>query len=47
HQEIASYVGSTRETVTLVLGAFKRAGLIDTDHRRVVIRDIAGLRKRV
>jgi hypothetical protein len=30
-----------------VLGAFKRAGLITTDHRRVVIRDIAGLRKRV
>ena len=47
HQEIASYVGSTRETVTLVLGAFKRGGLITTDHRRVVIRDIAGLRKRV
>jgi len=47
HQEMASYVGSTRETVTLVLGAFKRAGLIATDHRRVVIKDIAGLRKRV
>jgi len=47
HQEIASYVGSTRETVTLVLGAFKRAGVIATDHRRVVIRDVAGLRKRV
>ena len=47
HQEIASYVGSTRETVTLVLGAFKRGGLITTDHRRVVIRDVAGLRKRV
>ena len=47
HQEIASYVGSTRETVTLVLGAFKRAGVIVTDHRRVVIKDIAGLRKRV
>ena len=47
HQEIASYVGSTRETVTLVLGAFKRAGVIATDHRRVVIKDIAGLRKRV
>ncbi len=47
HQEIASYVGSTRETVTLVLGAFKRGALIATDHRRVVIRDVAGLRKRV
>ena len=47
HQEIASYVGSTRETVTLVLGAFKRGGLITTDHRRVVIKEIDELKKRV
>ena len=47
HQEIASYVGSTRETVTLVLGAFKRGAVITTDHRRVVIKDVEGLRKRV
>lgn len=47
HQEIASYVGSTRETVTLVLGALKRSGVITTDHRRIVIRDVEGLRKRV
>jgi CRP-like cAMP-binding protein len=46
HQEIASYVGSTRETVTLVLGDFKRAGIVTTDHRRVVVRDPAGLRAR-
>ncbi len=46
HHEIASYVGSTRETVTLVLGDFKRAELITTDHRRVVIRDLVGLRAR-
>ncbi|MBW2405158.1 MAG: hypothetical protein JRF42_15485 [Deltaproteobacteria bacterium] len=30
-----------------MLGAFKRAGVIATDHRRVVVKDIAGLRKRV
>lgn len=47
HQEIASYVGSTRETVTLVLGAFKRAGVITTDHRRVVIKDVDQLNDRV
>ncbi len=46
HQEIASYVGSTRETVTLILGDFMRAGLITTDHRRVVVRDTAGVRAR-
>ncbi len=47
HQEIASYVGSTRETVTLVLGAFKRASVITTDHRRVVITDVDKLGERV
>jgi CRP-like cAMP-binding protein len=46
HQEIASYVGSTRETVTLILGDFKRADIVTTDHRRVVIRDPAGLKAR-
>jgi len=47
HQEMASYVGSTRETVTLILGDLKRAGLIETDHRRIVVTDSAGLRGRV
>ena len=45
HREIASYVGSTRETVTLTLGDLKRRGLIAVDHRRVVVLDEAGLRK--
>ncbi len=39
HQEIASYVGATRETVTLILGDLKRAGCVRTEHRRVVIVD--------
>lgn len=39
HREIASYVGSTRETVTLVLGELKRRGLLTTDRRRVVVSD--------
>ena len=47
HQEIASYVGSTRETVTLVLGDFKRQGLIATDHRRLVVIDEDALATRV
>lgn len=46
HLEIASYVGSTRETVTLILGDFKRAGLILTDHRRVVVTDSDALELR-
>lgn len=39
HQEIASYVGSTRETVTLILGDLKRRGVIGIDHRRVIVLD--------
>jgi CRP-like cAMP-binding protein len=39
HADIALLVGSTRETVTLLLGKLKRASLIDFERRRVVIRD--------
>ena len=46
HIEIAEYVGATRETVTLVLGVLKRDGLIDTDHRRIVVLDALGLEQR-
>jgi CRP/FNR family cyclic AMP-dependent transcriptional regulator len=44
HLEIASYVGSTRETVTLVLGDLKRRGIIEIDQRRVVVRQLDKLR---
>lgn len=44
HQEIADYVGSTRETVTLTLGDLKRRNLVLFDHRRVVIVDPGALR---
>ena len=43
HAEIAQLIGSTRETVTLILGKLKREGLLGFDRRRVVIRDRAGL----
>jgi CRP-like cAMP-binding protein len=46
HAEIALLIGSTRETVTLLLGKLKRAGLLDFDKRRLVIRDRAGLSQR-
>lgn len=39
HLELANFVGSTRETVTLVLGQLRRRKTIDMDHRRVVILD--------
>jgi CRP-like cAMP-binding protein len=45
HQEMASYVGSTRETVTLTLGDLKRRHLITFDHRRMVLLDSDSLKK--
>ncbi len=47
HQEMASMIGSTRETVTLTLGELRRQGVIDFDRRRVVIRDRDALKGRV
>jgi len=47
HQEIADYVGSTRETVTLTLGDLKRRDLLLFDHRRAVIVDTAKLKRLV
>jgi CRP-like cAMP-binding protein len=38
HADIAVLVGSTRETVTLLLGRLRRAQLIAFDRRRVVVR---------
>jgi CRP/FNR family transcriptional regulator, cyclic AMP receptor protein len=46
HLDIANFVGSTRETVTLVLGDLKRGGLIDMDHRRLLVLDRDGLATR-
>lgn len=46
HQEMASMIGSTRETVTLTLGDLRRKNLIDIDRRRIVIVDRDALRAR-
>jgi CRP/FNR family transcriptional regulator, cyclic AMP receptor protein len=47
HQEIADYVGSTRETVTLTLGEMRRQELVCFDHRRIVIMKSDDLAKLV
>jgi CRP-like cAMP-binding protein len=39
HQEMASMIGSTRETVTLTLGDLRRKGILEVDRRRVVVLD--------
>ena len=47
HAEIALLIGSTRETVTLVLGKLKREGLVGFDRRRIILRDPAQLERRL
>jgi CRP-like cAMP-binding protein len=43
HQEIANLIGATRETVTIMLGKLKRAGLVGGRRQAVVIKDVARL----
>jgi CRP-like cAMP-binding protein len=43
HQDLANIVGSTRETVTVVLGEMQQQGLLSLGRRRIVILDLAKL----
>jgi CRP-like cAMP-binding protein len=47
HAEIALLIGSTRETVTLVLGKLKREGLVGFDRRRIILRNPSQLLQRL
>jgi len=40
HQEMADMIGTSRQTVTTVLGELKRKGFIETEQRTIVIRDM-------
>ena len=44
HREIASIVGSTRESVTVRLNAMRREGTIDFVNRRILVKRPEGLR---
>lgn len=46
HYDIASLIGSTRETTTATLNEFRREGFIEFDGRRLVILNREGLEKR-
>ncbi len=39
HQELANMIGSTRETMTLILNDFKRQGAVEFAGRKIVIHD--------
>lgn len=45
HQDIASMIGATRETVTSTLSRFRDAGLVAIEQRHIVIQDPEGLRR--
>lgn len=45
HQDLAYLVGSTRETITKLLGEFKEKGLLDLGYRRIILLDEKGLRE--
>ncbi|MHB8573048.1 MAG: Crp/Fnr family transcriptional regulator [Candidatus Dormibacteria bacterium] len=47
HQELADWVGASREGVTKALAALRSAGLVKTGRREVVVTDLEGLRRRV
>ncbi len=44
HQDLASMIGATRETVTNVLNRFRDDGLIVIEERHIIIRDLDRLR---
>ena len=47
HQEMASIIGSTRETVTVMLGQLQSEGMIRIARRRITIKDLQKLSQEV
>lgn len=47
HQEMASIIGSTRETVTVVLGNLQSEGLLTISRRRLVLKSLDALAREV
>jgi CRP-like cAMP-binding protein len=43
HQELASLIGTTRETVTILLGKMKNAGLVTGRRQNVILTDVTRL----
>ena len=41
--ELANLIGATRETTSTAINDMKRAGIVDTSHRTIVINDIEAL----
>ncbi|GGJ32530.1 hypothetical protein GCM10008938_18430 [Deinococcus roseus] len=45
HQDLAFMVGSTRETITKLLGEFRDLGFLELGYRKIVLLDEEGLRR--
>ena len=43
HQDLASIIGSTRETVTVVLGELQSEGILRIGRQKIVLTDLPGL----
>jgi len=43
HQEMANIIGSTRETVTVVLGELRQEGLLEVKRRQVILKNLERL----
>ena len=46
HEEPAERLGTYRETVSQILGRFRKDGLITVEPRHIALRDVPGLRER-
>ncbi|MEO0898178.1 MAG: Crp/Fnr family transcriptional regulator [Bacteroidota bacterium] len=44
HQEIANFTGTSRQTVTTVLNQLRDERLIDFDRKRIIIRNLEGMK---
>jgi CRP-like cAMP-binding protein len=47
HQEIASFTGTSRQTVTTVLNQFREDKLLDFDRKKIIVRNLPGLEQEV
>lgn len=47
HQEIASFTGTSRQTVTTILNQFREAKILDFDRRRITVRNLDGLKAEI
>lgn len=47
HKDLADMIGSARENTTLALNRFEREGILNKSRYRIVIKNEAGLRKKI